>query len=56
MLKLIIEMLPLLKNDSEAIAIAKGKYKMPENFKELKQTIKYKFNKNDNKDNRNRCK
>ena len=34
-------MLPLLKNDSEAIAIAKGKYKMPENFKELKQTIKW---------------
>jgi hypothetical protein len=42
MLKLILEMLPLLKeNDSEAIAIAKGKYKMPENFKELKQTIKW---------------
>jgi hypothetical protein len=41
MLKLILEMLPLLKNDTEAIAIAKGKYKMPENFKELKQTIKW---------------
>ena len=42
MLKLILEMLPLLKeNDSEAIAIAKGKYKMAENFKELKQTIKW---------------
>jgi hypothetical protein len=42
MLKLILEMLPLLKqNDSEAIAIAKGKYKKPENFKELKQTIKW---------------
>ena len=42
MLKLILEMLPLLKvQDSEAIAIAKGKYKMPENFKELKQAIKW---------------
>ena len=41
MLKLILEMLPLLKNDSEAIAIAKGKYKMPETFNELKQTIKW---------------
>jgi hypothetical protein len=42
MLKLIIEMLPLLKEqDSEVIAIAKGKYKNPENFKELKQTIKW---------------
>jgi hypothetical protein len=42
MLKLILEMLPLLKQqDSEAIAIAKGKYKMPENFKELKQTIRW---------------
>lgn len=41
MLKLILEMLPLLKEqDSEAIAIAKGKYKMPENFNELKQTIR----------------
>lgn len=46
MLKLILEMLPLLKeNDSEAIAIAKGKYKMPENFKELKQTIKWQLRK-----------
>jgi hypothetical protein len=45
MLKLILEMLPLLKNDSEAIAIAKGKYKMPENFKELKQTIKWQLQK-----------
>jgi hypothetical protein len=42
MLKLILEMLPLLKEqDSEAIAIAKGKYKMPETFNELKQTIKW---------------
>jgi|GEM_PF-5883731 hypothetical protein len=46
MLKLILEMLPLLKEqDSEAIAIAKGKYKMPENFKELKQTIKWQLRK-----------
>ena len=34
-------MLPLLNaQDSEAIAIAKGKYKMPETFNELKQTIR----------------
>jgi hypothetical protein len=46
MLKLILEMLSLLKGqDSEAIAIAKGKYKMPENFKELKQTIKWQLRK-----------
>jgi hypothetical protein len=45
MLKLILEMLPLLKYDTEAIAIAKGKYKMPENFKELKQTIKWQLQK-----------
>jgi hypothetical protein len=46
MLKLILEMLPLLnEQDSEAIAIAKGKYKMPENFKELKQTIKWQLRK-----------
>jgi hypothetical protein len=42
MLKLILEMLPLLKEqESEAIAIAKGKYKMPETIKELKQAIKW---------------
>ena len=46
MLKLILEMLPLLnEHNSEAIAIAKGKYKMPENFKELKQTIKWQLQK-----------
>ena len=46
MLKLILEMLPLLNaQDSEAIAIAKGKYKMPETFKELKQTIKWQLQK-----------
>lgn len=45
MLKLILDMLPLLNDDTEAIAIAKGKYKMPENFKELKQTIKWQLQK-----------
>ena len=41
MLRLILEMLPLIKqDDSEAIAIAKGKYKMPETINELKQTIR----------------
>jgi hypothetical protein len=46
MLKLILEMLPLLKEqESEAIAIAKGKYKMPETFNELKQTIKWQLRK-----------
>lgn len=42
MLKLILEMLPLLnEHDSEAIAIAKGKHKLPTNIKELKQAIKW---------------
>lgn len=46
MLKLILEMLPLLnEQDSEAIAIAKGKYKMPETINELKQTIKWQLRK-----------
>lgn len=46
MLKLILEMLPLLKqDDSEAIAIAKGKYKMPETINELKQAIKWQLRK-----------
>ena len=45
MLKLILEMLPLLKDDTEAIAIAKGKYKMPETFNELKQTIRWQLQK-----------
>jgi len=46
MLKLIIEMLPLLnEQDSEAIAIAKGKYKLPSNIKELKQSIKWQLRK-----------
>lgn len=39
-------MLPLLKEqDSEAIAIAKGKYKLPSNIKELKQSIKWQLRK-----------
>lgn len=46
MLKIILEMLPLLKqDDSEAIAIAKGKYKMPETINELKQAIKWQLRK-----------
>jgi hypothetical protein len=46
MLKLILEMLQLLKeHDSEAIAIAKGRYKMPETFNELKQTIRWQLQK-----------
>lgn len=36
MLKLILELLPHAKiSDGENIAIAKGKYKLPENTKEL---------------------
>ena len=46
MLKLILDMLPLLnENDSEAIAIAKGKHKLPTNIKELKQAIKWQLRK-----------
>lgn len=46
MLKLILEMLPLLNvQDSEAIAIAKGKHKLPSNIKELKQAIKWQLQK-----------
>ena len=42
MLKLIIEMLKYQKiGVSENVDIAKGKYKLPENFKELKNTIKW---------------
>ena len=37
MLKLILELLPLApKGESKAIDRAKGKYKFPETFKELK--------------------
>ena len=42
MVRLIIEMLQFQKiGSSKFIDIAKGKNKMPENFKELKQTIKW---------------
>lgn len=42
MLKLIIQMLEFQKTGtSDAIDIAKGKYKLPTNFKEFKQTIKW---------------
>ena len=40
MLKLIIEMLKYQKNGvSENVDIAKGKYKLPENFKEFKNSV-----------------
>ena len=42
MLKLILEMLPLTpKKESDTIDKAKGKYKLPETFKELKEYIKW---------------
>lgn len=42
MLKLIIEMLKYQDiGVSENVDIAKGKYKLPENFKELKNAIKW---------------
>lgn len=42
MLKLIIEMLEFQKiGTSEIVDIAKGKYKLPENFKEFKNQIKW---------------
>jgi hypothetical protein len=42
MLKLIIEMLEFQKlGASESVDIAKGKYKLPENFKEFKTQIKW---------------
>lgn len=44
MLKLIIEMLQIQQmGSSENIDIAKGKYKLPENFKEFKQAIKWRL-------------
>jgi hypothetical protein len=46
MLKIIIEMLEFQKlGQSESIDIAKGKYKLPENFKEFKQAIKWQLQK-----------
>lgn len=42
MLKLIIEMLEFQKiGTSESVDIAKGKYKLPENFKEFKNKLKW---------------
>ena len=42
MLKLIIEMLEFQKiGKSEAVDIAKGKYKIPSNLKEFKNQIKW---------------
>lgn len=42
MIKTILDMLPYAKvTDSKNIAIAKGKNKFPENFKELKKHIKH---------------
>lgn len=44
MLKLIIEMLQIQQMGcSENIDIAKGKYKLPENFKELKNSVKWRL-------------
>lgn len=46
MLKLIIEMLQIQQiGSSENIDIAKGKYKLPENLKEFKQSIKWQLQK-----------
>lgn len=46
MLKLIIEMLEFQKlGTSESIDIAKGKYKLPENYKEIKNQIKWQLQK-----------
>ena len=46
MLKLIIEMLKYQEiGYSTSVDIAKGKYKLPENFKELKQAVKWQLQK-----------
>ncbi len=46
MLKLIIEMLEFQKlGASESVDIAKGKYKLPENYKEIKNQIKWQIKK-----------
>jgi hypothetical protein len=46
MLKLIIEMLELQKlGTSEAVDIAKGKYKIPSNLKEIKNQVKWQLQK-----------
>ena len=46
MLKLIIEMLQIQQmGSSENIDIAKGKYKLPENLKEFKNSVKWRLQK-----------
>jgi hypothetical protein len=46
MLKHILDLLPLVEiGKSELIDLAKGKNKMPSNFKELKKQIKWQLNK-----------
>jgi hypothetical protein len=46
MLKLIIELLKIApKGECETIDFAKGKYKLPENFKELKDYNKWRLQK-----------
>lgn len=46
MLKIIIKMLEFQKlGTSEAVDIAKGKYKIPSNIKELKNSIKWQLQK-----------
>lgn len=46
MLKTIFELLPLApKGESDVIDRAKGKYKLPETFKELKEYTKWRLQK-----------
>lgn len=46
MIRLILELLKDANpNSSELIAIAKGKNKLPKNFKELKQAVKWQLQK-----------
>lgn len=46
MLKLIFELLPITpKGESDVIDRAKGKYKYPETFKELKEYVKWRSRK-----------
>lgn len=47
MLKLILDLLPLIEyGKNETIDVAKGKYKIPSNWKEFKRTIKDAVNDN----------
>jgi len=43
-IKLLIQMLSSSEINSEDLAIAKGKYEMPSNLKDLKQLIKIRRN------------